>query len=379
MANLNFTQHTHSDRLERWIGHDLANHLSKSMVDWYGPPIAAMIPGNVRMTKGGEFIGHIDAGSEGSLYDRAEDTVRRLYRNGQEAKARWAAKQLTQLNVGFSSLSDLIQEATGGKRREIFFQKNGATGATNSSNSLWQSGAQPAAGGAGSAAPGGRALDNTTTGAVYGLDAVSTDTRHVVFSQAIPTLPNTLLMYDRIFDVAKTMSSTGTESVTGVPTRYQSSTATAQDYAGGNFLFVEVQTNLGATGHNWTVCQYRDEAGNDAQTLPSLTGNASATAQRLDHPIGQWFAPLAAGDIGVMDLHQMQCSASVTGAINFVIGHPLVWIPCPVTNLLCTVDHINTAFNLVRVYDTAALAWLEVNKPASTATSYTGSVTLIHG
>ena len=90
--------------------------------------------------------------------------------------------------------------------------------------------------------------------------------------------------------------------------------------------------------------------------------------------------PLASGDTGVMDLDQMQCSALVaTGVITFAIGHPLAWMPCPVANMACTVDGLNTAFSLVRVFDAAALAFLEISKPATTATIYTGTARFVHG
>jgi hypothetical protein len=191
---------------------------------------------------------------------------------------------------------------------------------------------------------------------------------------------NTLLLYDRLFQVDKTMNSTATEAVTGVPTRYQSGTATAADYIGGNFLFVEVGgTALAATAHNWTVCTYTDQA-SAASTLPSLTGNSAAIVRRLDHPTSQWFAPLESGDVGVKALTQMQCSAAVaTGVINFVIGHPIAWMPCPVVNLVCVADGINTSFNLVRIFDDAALTFLEVTKPATTATNYTGQFESVAG
>lgn len=387
--NLAFTRPTQTARLERWLGADQVEHVSRAMrtgggndIPWYGPPIALKgVPGGVSVTKDGDFIGHVAAGGFGSAFDRAEDAVRRAHANGRHAVSRWAAQQLVQANAGFSSLSDLIAAASTGKRRDIFFQKAGATGVIAVTNSLWRLGAQPAAGAAGSAAPGGRALDKTTTGAIYGLNDVSTATRHFVSASVVASVAgNTLLLYDRIFDVAKTMNSTATEAVTGVPTRYQSSTATAADYAGGNFAFVEVGgTALAATGHNWTTCLYRNQAGTDNQTFPSLTGNSGAIVDRLDHPTSSWFMPLASGDTGVMDLAQMQCSAAVaTGAINFVVGHPLAWMPCPIANLACEVDGINTQFNLVRVFDNAALAWLEVSKPATTATTYNGRVTFVH-
>lgn len=353
------------------------------MRDWYGPPIALKgVPGGVFARRGGDFTGHVDAGEFGTGLDRAEDAVRRAARNGQRRLASWAAKQLVQTNAGFSSLSDLISEASTGKMRDIYWTKAGATGVVAVTNSLWRLGSQPAAGATGPAAPGGRALTGATTGAQYGLDAVSTDTRHFVSGAAVASVAgNTLLMYDRIFDVLKTMASTATESVTGVPTRYQSSTSTAANYAGGSFAFVEVGgTALAATAHNWTVCRYRNQAGTDTISFPSMTGNSGAIVDRLDHPVSSWYMPLASGDTGVMDLDQMQCSASVaTGVITFVVGHPLAWLPCPIINLACLVDGINTAFNLVRVFDDAAIAFLEVSKPATTATTYNGTAKFIHG
>lgn len=367
---------THAQRLERWLGAPMAEHLSAAMRDWYGPPIAVGgVPGNVWAMPGGDFRGRIAAGQLSSALDfglaRADRILRNVHRRSRG-----------QCNAGFASLSDLISEATAGKKRDICWQKAGATGVVAVTNSLWTLGNQPAAGANASNAPGGTVPTGATTGAQYGLDNVSADTRHFVSASVVASVAgNTLLMYDRIFAVNKTMASTATEAVTGVPTRYQSSTSTAADYAGGNFCFVEVGgTALAATAHNWTVCQYRNQAGTDAQSFPSMTGNASAIVRRLDHPTSSWFMPLASGDTGVMDLAQMQCSASVaTGVINFVIGHPLAWMPCPVANLACQVDGINTAFSLVRVFDDAALAFLEVSKPATTATTYNGCATFVHG
>ena len=199
--------------------------------------------------------------------------------------------------------------------------------------------------------------------------------------QVTASLANTLLCYDRIFQVNKTMASTANEAVTGVPTRYQSTTGGAVDSAEGNFLFVEIGgTALAATAHNWDNCLYTDQSGNANAALPTITGNSAGIVRRLDHPAGQWFAPLASGDTGVQKLTQMHCSASVaTGVINFVIGHPIAWMPCPLVNVACMVDGVNTALNLRRVFDDAALAFLEVCKPAATATNYNISVDLSYG
>lgn len=367
-----------ASRLERWLGAPALERVALAMQDWYGPPIALHgVPGSVYAGKGG-FTGKLRAGWEASALDRADDLRRRVARRIRVA----ARRQATQLSAGFASLSDLISEATTGKQRTFTFYKTGATGVVAVTNSLWGLGAMPPAGANAAAAPGGEAPTDATTGAMPFTNPTGGDTQHFVSGFPLASvISNTLLLYDRIFQVNKTMASTATESVTGVPTRYQSSVSTNADYAGGNFCFVEVGgTALAATAHNWTVCQYRNQAGTDAQSFPSMTGNSGAIVRRLDHPVGSWFMPLASGDTGVMDLAQMQCSASVaTGVINFVIGHPIAWMPCPVANMVCVADGINTAFNLVRIFDDAALALLEISKPATTATNYSGSFITVAG
>ena len=57
--------HTHSDRLERWLGADQVARVSAAMRGWYGPPIAVHgVPGAVFATRDGDFIGEIRAGQE---------------------------------------------------------------------------------------------------------------------------------------------------------------------------------------------------------------------------------------------------------------------------------------------------------------------------
>jgi hypothetical protein len=368
----------HSSKLERYLSAEEIAQIQRNMGNWYGPSIPiARVPGNVRIRADGDFEGRLAEGRYSTLMDRTYEHMR-------SAMMRASRRNMGKLNAGFTSLSDLISEATAGaKRREFQFTKNGATGVAAVTNSLWGLGNMPPAGADGSAAPGGRSLTDATTGAFPFTNPSGGDTQHFVTGYPSATVAgNTLLLYDRIFDVAKTMNSTATESVTGVPTRYQSSTATAADYAGGNFAFVEVGgTALAATAHNWTVCQYRNQAGTDAQSFPSMTGNSGAIARRLDHPsTSAWFMPLNGSDTGVMDFAQMQCSALVaTGVINFVIGHPIAWLPCPVVNMICVTDGLNSAFNLSRVFDDAALAFLEVNKPSTSSTNYAGSFATVAG
>jgi hypothetical protein len=375
MFNIAINRPTHGARLERWLGKDQVAQMSSAMGSWYGPPIAvAGVPGNVWALPGGDFGGIIKSGQ---FINAVDFGLMRLKARLQ----RFGLRSRQQCNTGFSSLSDLIAEATAGKRTEISWNKAGSAAAATGACSLWGLPSSPGAGSAGSAAPAGRACDATTAGAITGITNVSPDTRHFVFGMNQSTVAaTTLLLYDRIFDVAKTMNSTATEAVTGVPTRYQSNTSTDQDYAGGNFCTVETQATLANTAHNWDSCLYRNQAGTDNQIFPSIAGINANSANRIDLALGNWFMPLAAGDYGVADLAQMQCSALVaSGDINFVIGHPLAFLPCPLANVGCSVDGINTAFNLVRIFDGACLALMDVQKPNTTSTTHSGTATFVYG
>lgn len=372
------TKHVHSGQLERWLGAAKVEEVSRAMRDFYWPVAVSGVPGNVWAQPGGDFTGTLRAGYEATVMDRATDLLARMKRS-----YRRACRPNGQLNAGFASMSDLISEVTvNAKRQELAFNKAGSTGVAAATNSLFRVGPHPVVGATGAAAPGGTAMTSATVGALIFSNPAGGDTSHIMSAFPIASvINNTLLLYDRLFAVAKTMASNATEAVTGVPTRYQSATATDADHAGGNFLFVETgATILAGTGHNWTTCIYTDQSGNATATLPSITGNSGNIIHRLDHPVGQWFAPLASGDWGVKALTQMQCSASVaTGVIDFVIGHPLAFMPCSIANMVCTYDGINSAFGLVRVFDSACLAFLELSKPTTTATNYTGTIVLAAG
>ncbi len=362
--------HTHSQRLERWLGTEKVEHFSRAMRGWYGPPIHLLdVPGSVRVTRDGDFIGPFERGYSGSALDAFDEYLRRLWRGLGKVQHGMAA-------AGFADMSDALARASGGFSQLRNFAKVGTAGVVGSSSSLWRAGTQPASGTAPGAAPGGTAFSSSTTGALAFANPAAGTNRLVGADVAASIINNSLLCYDLIFGCNKTMNSTATEAVTGVPTRYQSATATAEDYAGGNFLFVQVGgTALPATAHNRTVCQYTDQDGNSGATLPSLTGNASAIVDRLDHPVQQWFAPLASGDNGIKALTQMQCSAAVaTGVIWFMIGHPIGWMSFPVINSILPFDWLTNKRQAPRIFDNACLAFLEFCKPATTATTYSGTL-----
>lgn len=367
MANVIRTRSTHAGKLERWLGAEEVNRISEAMKEWHGtkPILVGNIPSakGVWVGRGGDFVGRIDGGDFAGLAERCVERVNKAF-------SKVASRHTMH---GFTSLSDLINEATNnGKRRDFTFQKAGTTAVVGGTNSLWRVGNQPAAAAAASNAPGGNAPTDATQGAFFFVNPTSPDTQHFVRADFLSsTAGRTLLLYDRIFEVNKTMSSTATEAVSGVPTRYQNTADDQPDSVDGNFLGIEIQAALGATAHNWTTVLYTDHNGN-ASTLPSVTGNASGIINRLDHPLNQWFCPLATGDNGIKALTQMQCSANVTGTVAFFIGHPIAFVPMPVANMVTVLDGINTAFNLTRIFDDAALAFLEVNTSATTATTFTG-------
>lgn len=373
MANILSSRWTHSGRLERWLGPEAVENMSKGMRDWYGPPIAVSgVPGSVWACAGGDFKGPIKAGQLSHTFDYVEQRIKKAFRNA-------ARRQKTTMNAGFSSLSDLIAESTAGKRREFWFRKVISASAVSATDSLWRVATYPAAGAAAAAAPGGTVPDDATAGAHPFVNPTGGDTQHFVVSNSVCDIAGqNLLLYDRLFAVAKTMSSTATEAVTGVPTRYQSTTGGAVDSAEGNFLFIETGTTLSATAHNHTVCLYKDQAA-ASSTMPSMAGISSSAAERCDMPLGMWFAPLESGDRGVQTLTQMQTDASVTGALDFVIGHPIAWLSHPAAAILFTVDGINTAFNLVRIFDDAALAFLAPQLASTSTSTFTGSFATVAG
>lgn len=381
-------KHTHSGRLERWLGTEKVAELSRNYGRFYYPIPLHGVPGNVRVMPGGDFTGEIKAGEYLTARDGAAEVFRKL-RRAAEQKARRAnvfnvlldllrAEDRRLSVVGaFASIDAVVAAFTGGKGQCIKFTKSGtASNAIGNGEDLWVAAGHPAAGAAGAAAPGGTAHTSANTGALPFKNLGTANTGHYLnWSLNASVINNSLMLYDRLFSVAKTMNSTATEAVTGVPTRYQNGTAGASDYIGGNFIFPMVPTTvLPATAHNWTVCQYTDQDSATGNNFPSAAGVSACTVGGIDLAAGQgWFMPLATNDAGVKALTQMQCSALVaTGTVTFVLAHPIAINACPVANIACLDDGLYTALNLTSVLDNACLSFLEMGKPATTATTYNG-------
>lgn len=386
-------KHTHSDRLERWLGADAVSRISAQFKDFYWPVSLHGVPGNIKVMPGGDFTGEIQAGQYMSKHDAAAVTLRKIQNRIQsQARRSKAGQTLSEMirsqdkmaySVGaFASVDAVVAAVTGGKGQALIFSKTGvASNAIGNSNDLWTRAGMPSAGAAGAAAPGGTAHVATGTGSLGFLNKGASNSGHYLnWALSASVINNSLMLYDRTFSVAKTMNSTATEAVTGVPTRYQSTTSTSDDYIGGSFCFPSNPTTvLAATAHNWNTCTYLDQ-GNAAGTFPSATGVSAAVVGGIDLAAGagSWFMPLAAGDFGVKSLTQIQCSASVaSGTITFVIGHPIAINACPIANIACLDDGLFTSLNLTPILDNACLAFLELPKPATTATTYSGIVRTI--
>jgi hypothetical protein len=326
---------THAAKLERWLGAESMNSLLDASKGFYHPIPIMNVPGAL-FAHDGEVYGTIKGG-------------------------------------GFSSLSDLISErTTGGKGQQISFFKVGSLGATAAWADLWNVGSFPTAGGTPAARPGGAVPDNTTAGGLLQADPGGGDTLHFVTGIAGGNnAPNTLLLYDRIFHASAINHNTAAaQTITGVPTRYATTTSP------GNFAFLAVTTVLTATAFTITM-QYVDNAGNTAENAAAVTGITTAAVTRICH--SPWFIPLNAGDTGLRNCTQITFSAAAaSGVSNFVMGHPIAFLPMSIAGKWDIVDGINSAFNLEQILTDACLSFIEL-KGQSTATTYQGQILMVSG
>lgn len=357
----------HSDKLERWLGSDTASHLSSAMRGFYGPPVQVAIgDGAIRVTGDGDFLGSVMAGGEASYADWVAD---------REVKARKQRVARAKRQLGaISSFSGLIQSIGGGKKQMLNVAKTGVTGVANISNTLWDVGAQPQAGST-SAAPSGSSPDNTTTGGLLYSNAGGSDSMYFLGATMVPTVGNNLLLlYDRYFQANHNIA-TDPQAISGTPGRYQSTAAK------GGFISIHVTTALGAGTPTLTLT-YVDQDGNTAETATAQTIVGSAIARRFPFAssVGNgWYIPLNSSDNGVRSLTNSDLSAASTGNIDIILGMPVAWIPQPIANMPVVFDASISPAVMQPIAASACLALMEINKGATTATSYSGSISLVSG
>ena len=364
-------RHTHSDRLDRWLGPGQAEHYSRMMRDWYGPPIPiANVPGRVYACRGGDFVGPIRGGGYASMADfvfhRLKSASRRVARRAQ-------------LNAGFTSLSDLISEATtGGKKQSLLFSKAPTT-ATTAGNacSMFNVGTLPSAGGVGGTSGTGRKCVRSTTGALGQQNPTSGDTQHITSIIGTASAVSSFMLCDRLWDMTynhATSTSTAVDS-SNRPDRYQTAVL-----APGNFISGEITTALSATAHNLTLT-YVDQDGNTAEAAAAYAAPVSAVVGRSPTVAGQWFVPLNAGDTGARYLTNVAQSTitSVTGVTSWWIAHPLAFVPFPIANVPIVMDGVYSSFNLNRVYDDACLFFYTPAVVSGATITHSGIIETVSG
>lgn len=363
-------RNTHSQKLERWITPDRAEEISRMMRGWYGPPLPlAGVPGAVYACGDGDFCGPI----KGGYFASAADYAVQRYKS---AMRRALARQNGRLNMGFSSLSDLISEATtGGKAQDLSFQKVSTTNTTaGNSFNHWNVGNWPVAGGNGGTSGTGRKTTSATQGALKQQNAAGGDTLHITTLTIQATVASSMMLYDRLWDMTYNHASSTSTSVdaNNRPDRYQTATT-----APGNFFSSDIVTQP-ATAHNMTIT-YVDQDANTAEAATAFA-DSLGVAGRSDMPAGQWFMPLNSGDQGLryVTIIAQSTTSSVTGTSNWFIGHPYCLVPVPLANVPFIYDGINSAFALQRVYDDACIAMMMPAGPTG-AITYTGVVRLVSG
>jgi hypothetical protein len=365
---------THAQKLERWIGAEQLAGISAGMRGWYGPPIAiAGVPGRVYACGDGDFCGPIKGGYFSNMLDYRLHRIKRALRNN-------SIRSSYTLNAGFSSLSDLISEATtGGKKQTLPYIKVGvAAPAAGASQSLRRVGTYPVAGAIFAAPPGGTVVTRTTdTGAILQANAAGGDQLHLInwFSQQTTAQNSSLMLMDTLFGVQPNYNSTASQSITGVPTRYQTAAL-----APGNVANADVTTVLTATAVNVTIT-YVDDAGNAAEagTAQALRVSSAVNTSPFTQPA--WYYALNAGDRGLRNMTAIQFSAATTpAAVDRLISHPLAIMPgAGIANQVVVLDGINSAFNFERIYDDAYLTLWEWMKSATAASTHAGQIVLVSG
>lgn len=362
---------THSQRLERWLGPEIVEQMSTGMRGWYGPPIPLFgVPGNVYATGDGDFVGAIKGGFFGALADYGTEKFKRICRN-------WSREQMHTAGMGFSSLSDLISEATtGGKAQTLTFKKDGvAVAAVGQSVDMWGSGGTlPAQGAAAANLAGGTNYTSANSSALKFIDPAGGDTLHLTTMTVQCNTTGTMMLYDRLWAGNASLQSTSQTGINMSLTRYANSTSNAA----GNFIAPVVNAYANATATNLTI-NYSNQAG-------SANANSAAVAFRVssaNHNIGlaatQWFIPLNAGDYGVSNMSAVYSSGAQNAYCSWVCYHPLALVPTPVANMPFILDGINSAFNLVQIWPAACMSFIDWNKTVTGAAAYAGLIQVVSG
>lgn len=276
--------------------------------------------------------------------------------------------------AGFYSLTDFRDKANRlGRKQEFFFLKSGVVAdVVGAAQHFWNQTFMPIAGNNPAAPPGGTAYDNTSQGGFQQKNAASGETLHLAGGMMrTSSVGGAVLFYDRLWGVLIDTATTA-NTVTGVPTRYQSTNAA------GSWISARVGTILAATAHNVTIT-YVDENGNAAEAGAALAARVSSNPETIPITGPAWQYPLNSPDKGVRNITSIALSAASTGTYDWHIGHSLFVFPTPLGSVITTIDGINNAFSLVQIIDGTCIAMMEFSKLATGNQGYHGILTLVSG
>jgi hypothetical protein len=227
--------------------------------------------------------------------------------------------------TALADLHEFVNRATGGNSgapEYISWRKvarvAGAAAATpiaGQRTSMWEYEGSPSHG----AVPAGSAVypDNTTAGGLQQTDPGGGRQKWLASALVASTAPCSVKGYDRIAQFGGLSSTVTTaQTVNLTPTRYTNGL--------GNRIYVEINTQIGATGTTITAA-YHNQA-NASKTTQAVTFGATNNREAQ-----RWIElSLAAGDTGVISVESVTVLASTTtaGAFSVVIGHPLETFCC---------------------------------------------------
>jgi hypothetical protein len=224
--------------------------------------------------------------------------------------------------AAFADLSEFVNRTTGGNSGtpEALFQfkearVNGAAAAAQIAGrtaSLWRYEGSPSHG----SAPGGTVAipDNTTAGSLKQASAGGGRTKWLAGAAASANSAGTLILYDRLLHI-------GGFSGTAASAQTVGGTITRNTGGLGNEIWIEINTQIGATGTTITA-SYTDQDGNAGRTTPTMTFGSTGfrEAERVMR-----FA-LATGNRGVRAVASVTPAATTgtAGDYGVVIARPLL-------------------------------------------------------
>lgn len=222
-----------------------------------------------------------------------------------------------------SDLSDVVNLATGGGvagaagAQNIFFYKDARVAAAAAAatvagrlTSLWAYNGAPMGAGV---APGATARnpDNTTAGSLGQTSPGGSRQQWLLGITGAPLAAGTLFMYDRLADISGLSGTTITaQTLTGLSVSRYTGTAAA-----GNSIFLEINTQIGATGTTVTA-SYTNQAGTSGRTTVATAFGSTSyrEAQRMIQ------LPLQSGDIGVQSVQSVTVLATTGTAGDFGVS-----------------------------------------------------------